>query len=365
MTERISQSQDPKLENFFRQCDTMMEGLEIRKGKRQPLISEWEETLRLQGKTLNDFPVPEYDFRVGNSTVSLAGYWHDLPYYEAHKEQVQRHIAGSTVLVTELAQLAEGAFKNTQGYYEDFFQKIERVAWDNKVPLVCDDQNQHERIKKSRMPVNFNHDLYEADMNLQGIKIGVFLASVATISAALGIDVHRKYPSIFNKLEEKAEAPLLSRRSVVFGGLAATTATMSASSLYGAFVNLPLPQPYLRRHNNPAGPLIMDREDYRDVATAYTILKMAKDLPRGSRISVVYGVGHMRPIKHYLDKPLELILKMALYQAAYGDTIPKSVVYTPTGMDLSRRAPEASWVPEQREDFSARISRERRAVKVN
>ncbi len=345
MMEKPGASLERKDEDeFFRRCDAMMEVY-------KKLEEQRKTGPRAEGHfNPADYPVPEYSFQMGGTTVSLAGYWHEMGYFDEHKEQIEGHIKGAAVLVTEQARLAEGGLKDkTVEIPDDFFEEVEKVAWRNHVSVVSNDSHMHPRIKRTGM---LSNELKDADGQLTQLKAEVFLSALALTTGALGLGV-------YDKLKSRLEGATMSRRSFLLGGVAAGVAAISATSLYATLLNKNLAQPYNRRAGSPVGPFMFDSEDYRDVATAYTIATMAKSLPAKSRVAVVYGSGHMRSIKHYLDDPTELAIKMAMYRAAYGDAIPESVVYTPTGADISRSSPEKSWIPENQKAFVSRKNAEK------
>ncbi|MDP3645673.1 MAG: hypothetical protein Q8R25_01155 [bacterium] len=343
---RMSPENKESEEEFLRRCDSMVV---LAKRLREKRNSGQEISSADENEAYNQ-PVPEYAWKMGNSTVSLAGYWHEPEYFEKNEQQVRRHIGGATILVTELARLAEGALSDkTIEVQDDFFEEVERVAWESHVPVVSNDQHLHHRIRQTGL---FGENvLQDRDKEIGEVKIEVFLAALAVTTGALGLGV-------YGKIKDQLENKTMSRRSFLVGGVAAGIATLSAASLYGTILNVYGSTPDNRRDSSPVGPVLFDASDYRDVATAYTISSLAKSLPPKSRVAVVYGVGHMRAVKHYLDNPTELTIKMALYAAAYGDTIPESIVFTPTGMDVSRKYPNASWTRETQDAFVDRKQKE-------
>jgi hypothetical protein len=132
MAEPKPESINIRQKQFEDYCDFMMsftDGME--QSSEDP--AEWK-ILRETKKEIKDFVPAEYDFQLNNSTVSLAGYWHNMAYYDVHKENIRKHIGGATVLVTELAQLAEGASDNSEfTFNDDFFTKLEQDAWNAKI----------------------------------------------------------------------------------------------------------------------------------------------------------------------------------------------------------------------------------------
>lgn len=293
----------------------------------------------LDRETAAQYEVPELTMPIGECDVALAGYWHEMAYFDAHEQQIRNHIRGADILVTELAQLSGGQLKDkTIDVPDDFFEEIERVAWPN-VPIVCVDPHLHGSIDRKALELR--------DSEFTKAKGVTFLSALALTSAALGVGAYQEFKARADAVEsevgtENSDRRTMSRRSFLVGGASAAVASVSFASLFGTYLNAQ-PQPYHRRAESPVGAVLLDKEDYRDVATAYTILTAARTLPKGSRVAVTYGAGHMRSLKHYLDNPNELAIKMALYKSMYEGIIPEPQVQVPIGSSIDRRHPENSW----------------------
>lgn len=302
-----------------------------------------------QDPTRLELPPVEYSFRIGDAQVSLGGYIHDPSYLDAHREQMENHLRGSTVLVIEQAELAESSISEQARRYvageRSFFVETERIAHKQGVPVVSNDPYGHPRIANEGI---MRTRLDAKNSSLTELKVEAVLASLAVTGGALGLDIYDK--------AKKKLSTVMSRRTFIAAGASALVGGMTATSLYGTLLNN-RSAPVWRRGNSPVGPLLFDAEDYRDVASAYTIATLARDLPKDSKISVVYGVGHMRAIKHYLDSPSELAVKMALYRSVFNDAIPESKVFIPIqGVGESAGANQShAWRNESQTDFTRRL----------
>lgn len=272
-------------------------------------------------------PVPEFSFpyRDTGNTIALAGYWHEKPYFEAHKDQVEAHVRGASVLVTEhLPTAGRDESARRMGRLESsFFWEVERVAHRAQVPVICDDPVHHRAIN-FRLGKN---DLERAADAVSDTKLEVLAALFISTCTSLGLGiVSSRRATLATELKRQVSLRKVSRRSFLAGSLLTGFSGLIGGSLYATVENILLTQPYHRRTDD-VGVLRFDAEDYRDVATAYTIATLARGLPKGSRIAVTYGFGHMRPLLFYLRNPFELAMRMALYKFALGDAIPPSEVY--------------------------------------
>jgi hypothetical protein len=300
-----------------------------------------------------EIPPVQHTVYLGGVEVNLGGYIHSPQYFEAYREDIKRHVQGATVLVIEQAYLAESSISERAREVLDasesgtsFFIDVERIAHTKGVPVVSNDPYEHPRIPAV---APMTSALEERDLGLIELKVNVVLSALAITAGSLGLD-------IYELAKKRLVKALPTRRTVLVGGASALVASMSAASLYGTFINNRIyAAPFMRRANSPVGPFLFDAEDYRDVATAYTIATLARDLPRGSRIASVYGVGHIRSIKHYLEHREELAIKRALYMAAFGETVPKSIVFSPQGVE--ENGERLLWRPEAQSEFTDRLSR--------
>ncbi len=319
-------SQVKKLRDLTKRIEDELKDLKLSSADQEKLLKE-----------VLDTKPAEIEFELNSCKVVLSGYIHSDGLFGVYKSQIERLLDNAKVLIIETAHLAKG---DSLGY-KHFFEKIEELAWNKKVPHICNDIHEH----VSNNP-NDQRSLDAINERLKTIKFATLLGAISTLFLGVNDEMVSRLKT---KMENKAIS--ISRRTFITGAFA--TAAVNAMSLYGELGKKVDPKinPIFKRRTDELGFLKFDRDDFRDVYTAYTVYTLSKQLPVESKIALTYGAGHLPIIYHYLKNPTELILRMSIYKIVFGNAIPDSIVHVPRGEYFNNSKVEGNWTGILQENF--------------
>ena len=90
------------------------------------------------------------------------------------------------------------------------------------------------------------------------------------------------------------------------GGAAAAALSSSAASILRMFGKG-------GRGVNPLGTALYDGNDYRDVTVAEGLTRITAHMRAAGPVVVIYGDNHRKPIRHYVESPIERTIKRKAY----------------------------------------------------
>lgn len=274
-------------------------------------------------------------FKVNNKKVELHGIAHISETLSFYRRELEGAIDRASVVVLEAAPVAEKIFSNEmiellQEYARKkgskvsreeiverlesndglrFFRELENIAAQKGKRIVTLDPSK----------VFSSGDIQEVDSVIQFLK--VFIALGGTIGLVMEKTSAEKYGKNVEDQEtiEKKRPSQITRRTLLKGFLGGAAAlaygSIGAQLLELLGMGNPGLMPKRGRKDNPAGLILYDQLDYRDVSVArgLGVLTRRRDLGEGPVVAI-YGGGHASTIKHYAESPRERDAKFEAYR---------------------------------------------------
>lgn len=251
----------------------------------------------------------------GNLEIEMLGVAHIAETLPQHREKIETAIKNSNLLVLEKVaeaedvNLARNRSKNAVSSGGFFFLEVERMARRYGKDLVTADpfygygadSDEHEEVMEKRERLVKDVRRLVGSIGMSAAAGGGVLSLAAMIKASAG-DKEGTHSEVSQGLN-------LSRRGFLKLAVAGAGATLghkiadaaSEDENYGKF-----------EFGDPTTDYQLN--DYRDVAIAEGLDTLARSFTQKKKIALLFGAGHIKGIRYYLENPDIRRAKLVLYK---------------------------------------------------
>ncbi|MEK7129296.1 MAG: twin-arginine translocation signal domain-containing protein, partial [Patescibacteria group bacterium] len=228
---------------------------------------------------------------------------------EKYADELERFVANSEVLISELAVLED---REGMKDIEFFYRRISEMAEQAKVLMVVPDPEKD----ITHALLNRIADIAPASA---AVASGLYVANkLSNLSAERDIRACRAEHN--KKVKSKtSDSKLVSRREFLKMAAATTVAVAGGMSGAAGLLNEMHQQP---ERGGALEKMLLTSLDYRDACIAKEVLNRSKT---SHKVSVIYGAGHYAGVRKYLENPKLLEERLQVYEKSYGILTPAQV----------------------------------------
>ncbi len=288
-------------------------------------------------------PTPEetpesISFELNGTTIEMYGVFHGRGMFEQYREHLEKAIHNASAVIVEAAPTAEGVYSpEIIEAIRDWIKRQDIVASDEEITqfVLSLQKNEHlkfyadvEKIVAQEGRPLITIDPRLAQNTIQGKfeereqdvalakKIGAIGGSGLFLSLALYDFVSRQQEKS-SETDKKSGPQKMSRREFLKTTTKVVVGLSSLLALGSLIAEQHEPKGKIQikrgRTENPAGPLLYNLMDFRNVAVAQGLHMASKENFGDGPIVLIYGSAHLDAIQHYSQRDTEREIKYQSY----------------------------------------------------